>query len=71
MYVTVTRVKIGSSLKKNSELVAESRVMQVASQADYVSLVFTNTPGTNTFSGAHTLAASLVAVLAFALATLF
>jgi hypothetical protein len=31
MYVTITRVKIGSSLKKKSELVAESRVMQVAS----------------------------------------
>ena len=71
MYVTVTRVKIGSSLEKMSELVAESRVMQAASQADYISLVFTNTPGSNTFTGAHTLAASVFAVLAFALTTLF
>ena len=71
MYVTITRVKIGSSLKKKSELVAESRVMQVASQADYISLVFTNTPGSNTFAGASALAASLFAILALALATLF
>ena len=34
MYATITRVKIGSSLEKKSELVAESRVMEAASQAD-------------------------------------
>ena len=71
MYVTITRVKVGSSIEKKSELVAESRVMEAASQADYVSLVFTNTPGTNTYTGGHALAASLFAVLALALATLF
>ena len=69
MYATITRVKVGSTLERKSELVAESRVMQATSQAEYISLVFTNTPGIPT--GAHALAASLFAVLALALATLF
>jgi len=71
MYATITRVKVGSTLERKSELVAESRVMQATSQADYISLVFTNTPGINVPTGAHALAASLFALLALALATLF
>lgn len=72
MYVTITRVKVNSTLEKKSELVAESRVMEaVATQDDYLYLVFTNTAGIIANAGVHALAASLFAVLALALATLF
>lgn len=66
MYVTITRVKVGSSNTTKSELAAEARVMQaVNDQADYLSLIFTNTPDLP--SGAKALAATLFAVLALCL----
>ena len=71
MYVTITRVKVDSTLEKKSELVAESRVMEAATQDDYLYLVFTNTAGIIANAGVHALAASLFAALALALATLF
>jgi hypothetical protein len=71
MYVTITRVKVDSTLEKKSELVAESRVMEAATQDDYLYLVFTNTAGIIPSAGVHALAASLFTVLALALATLF
>jgi len=67
MYVTITRVKVGSSMQVKKELSAEPRVMQAAHQADYLSLVFTNTPGTTNYSGAQALMASLFAVFAICL----
>ena len=72
MYLTITRVKEGSTIEKKSELLAEARVMQAASKADYVSLVFTNTPGSVFIdSGAQALAATFFAVIMLSLATLF